>query len=47
MVSIVMPYGYSMSSSNYYCDILNFKTGKWLQCDDDTITQLTGLPDNM
>ena len=47
LVSIIMNDGYSMSSNNYYCGVLYFNTGIWLRCDDDIITQLTGLPDNV
>ena len=42
-----MPECYSMISGHYYCGILYFITGIYLCCDDDTITQLTGLPDNV
>ena len=39
--------GYSTRSGNYYCDILYFNTGIWWRYDDNTITKLTFLPDNV
>ena len=45
--SIIMHEGNSMSSGHYYCDMLYFNTVKYWCCDEDTITQVTGSPDNV
>ena len=32
---------------HYYCDVLDFNTTTWQLCDDDKISELSGLPDNV
>ena len=34
----------TMSSSHYYCDLLDVSTGIWWLCNDKTVNVLTGLP---
>ena len=47
MVSIIIHEGDKMSSGHYYWDVLDFSTGIWWRYNDDIITQLTGLSDNV
>ena len=37
----------SIGSSHYCCDVLDFNTAIWWRCDDETVTELTGLTDNV
>ena len=36
-----------MDKGHYVCDILDYITGTWWSCNDDTITQYTGYPMNV
>ena len=36
-----------MDSGHYACDILDYNTGTWWNCDDDTITKYSGYPKNL
>ena len=36
-----------MDKVNYVCDVLDYNTGTWWKCDDDTITQYLGYPMNV
>ena len=39
--------GTSIRTGHYLCDIFDFNTGILWCCDDDNITQLKGIPDNV
>ena len=34
-----------MDSGHYLCDILDYNTGTWWNCDDETITNYSGYPE--
>ena len=36
-----------MDKGHYVCDVLNYSTGTWRNCDSDTITQYPGYPMNV
>ena len=36
-----------MDKGQYFCDVLDYNTGKWWNCDDETITQYPGYPMNV
>ena len=37
-----------MDSGHYVCDVLDYNTGTWWRCDDDTtIKNYSGYPDNV
>ena len=46
-VSIKLHIGNDMDKGNYVCDVLDYNTGTWWNCDDDTITQYPGYPMNV
>ena len=33
-----------MDKDHYVCDVLDYITGTWWNCNDDTITQYSGYP---
>ena len=47
IVSIKINIGKYMDKGHYVCDILDYNTGTWWNCDDDTITQYPGYPMNV
>ena len=42
-----MYYGNTISSGNYYGDVLYFITGIWCRSDDETVTEFSGLTENV
>ena len=36
-----------MDKGHYFCDVLDYNTGTWWNCDDATITQYSGYPMNV
>ena len=44
IVSINLITGNDMDSGHYVCDVLDYNTGTWWNCDDDTITKYSGYP---
>ena len=36
-----------MDKGQYFCDVLDYNTGKWWNCDNETITQYPGYPSNV
>ena len=36
-----------MDKVHYVCDVLDYNTGTWWNCDDETITQYPGYPINV
>ena len=36
-----------MDKGHYFCDGLDYNTGTWWNCDDETITQYPGYPMNV
>ena len=44
--SIYPHIGNDMDKGHYVCEILNYNTGTWWNCDDDTITRYSGYPFN-
>ena len=47
LVSIKLHIGDDMYKDHYVCDVLDYNTGTWWNCDDDTITQYPGYPLNV
>ena len=47
LVSINLHIGKYMDKGNYVCDVLDYNTGEWWNCDDDTITQYPEYPMNV
>ena len=47
MVFINIYIGNDMNKGHYVCDILDYKTGTWRNCDYDKITQYPGYPLNV
>ena len=47
IVSVKLHIGKYMDSGHYVCDILDYNTGTWWNCDDDTITNYSGYPENI
>ena len=39
--------GKDMDSGHYICDVLDYNTGTWWNCDDNTITNYSGCPENI
>ena len=46
-VSIKLHIGNDMNKGRYFCDVLDYNTGTWWNCDDETITQYPGYPSNV
>ena len=47
IVSIKLHIGKDMDKSHYVCYVLDYSTGAWWNCDDDTITQYPGYQINL
>ena len=47
LVSIKLHVGKYMDSGHYFCDVLDYNTVMWWNCDDDTITNYSGYPENV
>ena len=47
IVSIKYHIGNYMDQGHYICDILDYSTGTWWKCDDETITKYLGYPMNV
>ena len=47
IVSIKLHIGNDMDNGQYLCDVLDYNTGTWWNCDDETITQYPGYPINV
>ena len=47
LVSIMLRVGKDMNSVHYVCDVLDYNTGTWWNCDDDTIANYSGYPENV
>ena len=47
LVSIKIRLGNDMDSGHYVFYVLNYNTGTWCNCDDDTITKCLGYPENI
>ena len=45
--SIKINIGKDMDKGHYVCDVLDYNTGIWWNCDDETITQYPGYPMNV
>ena len=46
-VSINIHIGNDMYRGHYVCDVLDYNTGTWWNCDDVTITRYSGYPKNL
>ena len=44
IVYIKLNIGKDMDKGHYVCYVLDYNTGTWWNCDDDTITQYPGYP---
>ena len=47
LVSIKLNIGNDMDKGHAVCDVLDYNTGTWWNCDDETITQYPGYPMNV
>ena len=47
LVSISIHIGMYMDSGHHVCDVLYYSMGTWWYCDDDTITNYSGYPENV
>ena len=47
LVSIKCHIGNDMDQGHYLCDVLDYNTGTWWNCDDDIITEYSGYPMNV
>ena len=47
LVSIKPNIGNDMDQGHYACDVLDYNTGTWWNCDDKKITQYQGYPMNV
>ena len=47
IVSMNLHIGNDMDSGHYVCDVLDYNTWTWRNCDDDTITNYSGYPKNV
>ena len=47
LVSIKLQISNDMDKGNYVCDVLDYSTGKWWNCDDEKVTQYPGYPMNV
>ena len=46
LVSIKLHVGQYMDSVHYICDLLDYNTGTWWNCDNYTINNYSGYPEN-
>ena len=47
IVSIKFHIGNDMDQGQYVCDVLDYNTGTWWNCDDENVTQYPGYPMNV
>ena len=47
LVSIKFHIGNYMDQGHYVCDVLDYNTGTWWNCDDEIITEYPGYPMNV
>ena len=47
IVYIKLHIGNNMYQGQYVCDVLDYNTGTWWNCDDEKITQYPGYPMNV
>ena len=47
LVSIKLHIGNDMDQGQYVCDVLDYITGTWWNCDDEKVTQYPGYPMNV
>ena len=47
LVSVKLNIGNDMDKGHYVFDVLDYNTGTWWNCDDETITQYPGYPMNV
>ena len=47
IVSIKIHVGKDVDSGHYVCDVLDYNTGTWWNCDDETIINYSGYPYNV
>ena len=47
LICIKLRIGNDIDKVYYVCDVLDYNTGTWWNCDDDTITQYPGYPLNV
>ena len=47
IVSIKLHIGNYMDQGHYVCDLLDYNTGTWWNCDDEKVTQYPGYPMNV
>ena len=47
IVSIKFHIGNDMDQGHYLCDVLDYNTGTWWNCDDEIVTEYPGYPMNV
>ena len=47
LVSIKLHIGNDMDQGHYVCDVLDYYTGTWWNCDDEKVTEYPGYPMNV
>ena len=47
LVSIKLDIGNDMDQGHYVCDVLDYNTGTWWNCDDEKVTPYPGYPMNL
>ena len=47
IVSINFHIGNDMYQGHYVCDVLDYNTGTWWNCDDEIVTEYLGYPMNV
>ena len=47
LVSIKFYIGNDMDQVQYVCDVLDYNTGTWWNCDDEIVTEYPGYPMNV
>ena len=47
LIYIKLYIGNDMDKGHYVCDVLDYNTGTWWNCDDDTINKYRGYPMNV
>ena len=47
LVYIKLHIGNGMDKGHYVCDVLDYNTGTWCNCDDKTIPQYPGYSSNV
>ena len=47
LVSIKLHICNDMDQGHYVCDVLEYNTGTWWNCDDEKVTQYPGYPMNV